>query len=293
MKIRSRGEKIFQVINVVFMLLMILITFYPLWYTLACSFSDARSLIKHIGPLILPIQPYTLQGYELTLSNASILISLKNSGFYVVVGTLLSLLLTIFAAFAISRKYFLPRNILMKAFLLTMFFQGGIIPLFFVVRWTGIYNTAWAMILPYLVHTYYLIILRTFFASIPDSLEEAARIDGANEMHVLFLIFIPLALPGIAVVMLYYAVGYWNSWYPALMFQPDRTLWPLQMILREVLVLNDTTAQGSASQMVEEAYYRELVKYCTVVVATVPILVVYPFLQRYFIKGVMIGAIKG
>ena len=165
--------------------------------------------------------------------------------------------------------------------------------MFFVVQDLHIYNTIWAQILPYMISTYNIIIIITFFRGIPDSLEESATIDGASDFVVFIRIFLPLSVPVIAVIALYYGVGYWNSWYPALVFIRDRSLYPMQMILREILIANQTTSAADALQMVEEAYNRELVKYCTIVVSTVPILVCYPFLQRYFVKGVMIGAIKG
>lgn len=290
---RSAGETLFDIFNITFILLLVVITVYPLLYTVFASFSDARALLKHEGALLYPLGPATLQGYRMTFSNPNILQGFSNTAAMVVSGTALGVVMTMMGAYVVTRKQFKPRGIMMKAILLTMFFSGGIIPTFFVVRGVGLYNNFWSMVVPSALNTYNLIILRTFFLGVPDSLEESARLDGANDLQVLFKIFLPISLPALAVITLYYAVDYWNSWYPALLYIRDRKVYPLQMFLRELLILNENVESASGKQMVTEAYTRELVKYCTVVVSTVPILVVYPFLQKYFVKGVMIGAIKG
>lgn len=292
-KKRTAGERLFDGFNITFILFLVAVTIYPLLYTVFASFSDARALLTHEGALLYPLGPVTLQGYFMTFSNPNILQGFVNTVGIVVSGTALGVLMTMLGAYVLTRKKFKPRGILMKAILLTMFFSGGIIPTFFVVRGVGLYNSYWSMVIPSALNTYNLIILRTFFMSIPDSLEESAVLDGANDIQVLFKIFLPLSLPALAVITLYYAVDYWNSWYPALLYIRERKLYPLQMFLRELLILNENVESASGKQMVSEVYTRELVKYCTVVVSTVPILIVYPFLQKYFVKGVMIGAIKG
>lgn len=290
---RKPGEVIADVIIVIAMLALMFITVYPLLYTLFASFSDAKSLLKLEGPLWWPLQPYTLRGYELTFQNAKLGMSVVNTLFYVIVGTLMGLVITGMAAFVLSRKNFMLKNIIMKLIMFTMFFSGGIIPLFFVVRGIGIYDTRWAFLLPWAMSAYNMIIMRTFFMGIPESLEESATLDGATDLQIFFKIYVPLSTAVIAVIAMYYGVAWWNSWYQSLVFQPTNTLWPLQMILREVLITNTKSATTDVTTMAEESYTRELVKYCTVVVSTVPILVIYPFLQRYFVKGVMIGAVKG
>jgi putative aldouronate transport system permease protein len=290
---KKTSEKVFDVINYLIMLLLIVITLYPFLYVVLSSVSDPGELLRHSGPLIKPLKPYTFDGYRYTLKKASILTSFRNSVMYVLLGTSLSLLATAFGAFAVTRRHFKLRKIMMGGIVVTMFVSGGLIPLFFVVKWTGIYDTIWAMFLPWMISSYNLIVLRTFFESIPLSLEESAMLDGANDLVVLMRIYLPLSAPALAVIALYYGVGIWNSWYPALVFMRTRTLYPLQMILREILILNKAVDSETSSQIVKESYTRELVKYCTIVVATAPILVVYPFLQRFFVKGVMIGAIKG
>ena len=290
---RKPTELIADVIIIIAMLALMFITVYPLLYTLFASFSDAKSLLKVEGPLWGPLQPYTLRGYELTFQNAKLGVSVLNTLFYVLVGTFMGLIITGMAAFVLSRKNFMLKNIIMKLIMFTMFFSGGIIPLFFVVRNIGIYDTRWAFLLPWAMSAYNMIIMRTFFLGIPESLEESATLDGATDLQIFFRIYVPLSTAVIAVIAMYYGVAWWNSWYQSLVFQPTSTLWPLQMILREVLITNTKSATTDVTSMAEESYTRELVKYCTVVVSTVPILVIYPFLQRYFVKGVMIGAVKG
>ncbi|HPF87164.1 MAG TPA: carbohydrate ABC transporter permease [Candidatus Limiplasma sp.] len=293
-KIRySFGERLFNICNILFILLLVGVTVYPLLYTLFASFSDARELLKHEGVLLSPLQPYTLQGYKMTFANPNILSGFVNTTLMVVSGTAIGVCMTMLGAYVVTRKKFKMRGLMMKAIIVTMFFNGGIIPTFFVVRNVGLYNSFWAMIIPTALNTYDLIILRTFFMSIPDSLEESALLDGANDLEILFHIFLPLSLPAIAVITLYYAVDYWNSWYPALLYIRDRKLYPLQMFLRELLIQNESVDTQSGKQLVSEVYTRELVKYCTVIVSTVPIMILYPFLQKYFVKGVMIGALKG
>ena len=290
---RKPTEIIADVIIIIAMLALMFITVYPLLYTLFASFSDAKSLLKVEGPLWGPLQPYTLRGYELTFQNAKLGVSVLNTLFYVLVGTFMGLIITGMAAFVLSRKNFMLKNIIMKLIMFTMFFSGGIIPLFFVVRNIGIYDTRWAFLLPWAMSAYNMIIMRTFFLGIPESLEESATLDGATDLQIFFRIYVPLSTAVIAVIAMYYGVAWWNSWSQSLVFQPTSTLWPLQMILREVLITNTKSATTDVTSMAEESYTRELVKYCTVVVSTVPILVIYPFLQRYFVKGVMIGAVKG
>ena len=290
---RKLSYKIANGVIMLVMVLLMLITVYPLYYTICASFSDARALLRNNDLLLKPLEPFTLDGYKAVFSNPSIVKSFGNTVFYVVVGTAISMALTIAGAFVVSRSYFLPRNVLMKGMLFTMFFGGGLIPWFFVVRDLGMYNTRWAIVIPAALSTYNLIIMRSFFTSIPSALEESALLDGANDFQVLTHIILPLSTPVLAVIGMYYAVGQWNGWYHSLIFHRTRELYPLQMILRELLILNEMTGSDSAADFVEEAFNRDLIKYCTIVVTTVPILIIYPFLQRYFVKGVMIGAIKG
>ena len=290
---RKPSSYITDAIIVIILLALMFITVYPLLYTVFASFSDAKQLLKLEGPMWWPLEPFTLRGYELTFQNAKLVPSIFNTLFYVIVGTLGGLVITGMAAFVLSRKNFMLKNIIMKLIMFTMFFSGGIIPLFFVVRQIGIYDTRWAFLLPWIMSAYNMIIMRTFFLGIPESLEESATLDGATDLQIFFKIYVPLSTAVIAVIAMYYGVAWWNSWYQSLVFQPSNSLWPLQMVLREVLITNTKSATTDVTSMAEESYTRELVKYCTVVVSTVPILIIYPFLQRYFVKGVMIGAVKG
>ena len=295
---KTRGEKITDVVIYLLMIVLCVVCIYPLLFTVFAAFSDAKKLMNRTGLLFAPLMPMTLEGFKLTFSNAKLVVSIGNTLIYVIGGTLLGLVITAMAAFVLSRKNFIPRGVIMKFITFTMFFNGGIIPLFFVVKNIGIYDTRWAFILPWAMSAYNMIIMRTFFMGIPDALEEAALLDGATDMQIFIKVYIPLSTAVIAVIAMYYGVGWWNSWYQSLILQPSNKLWPLQMILRETLISNQTVSAQSGqamdvTMMAEESYTRELVKYCTVVVATVPILVIYPFLQKYFVKGVMLGAVKG
>lgn len=293
-KYRTPANIIFDACNFLFMLFLLFITLYPIYHVVVASFSDSILLMSHKGPLTWILGNPTLEGYKKTFANKSLLTGFRNTLFYVVVGTSMQVILTSFAAFLLTRKNFMLKNFMMKMMIFTMFFSGGLIPLFFAIKNTHIYNTIWVSSIPYLISTYNVIIMRTFFMNLPDSLEEAAIIDGANDFQVFNKIILPLSKPVIAVIVLYCGVSQWNSWFPAAMFTRDRGLYPLQMILREILIQNESsTLTDSVVAAVEESYAKELVKYCTIVVSTVPILVVYPFLQKYFEKGVMIGAVKG
>lgn len=290
--LNSPGEKVFDVLNVLFMIAMLIVTVYPLYYVVMCSVSDPKLLLGHEGPLLTWLGDFTLGGYKRTLDNPNIVGGFINTLINLGIGTVLNMVLTIFAAFVLTRRHFYVRNVMMKLMTVTMFFNGGLIPLFLIVRSTGIYDTRWANFVPYLISTYNVIIMRSFFASLPESLEEAARIDGANDWQVLCHVILPLSKPVLAVIALYYGVGHWNSWYPSMIFIRDSDLHTLQYVLRGILISNDTSA-GAEGSVAEISMVAELVKYCTIVVSTVPIMLVYPFLTKYFEKGVMIGAIKG
>lgn len=292
----SPGEKAFDAFNVFLMILLIFITLYPLYYVVMASVSDPKRLLAHEGPLAWWLGGFTLEGYRLALNNPNIITGFLNTVFNLAVGTTLNMVLTIFAAYLLTRRHFYLRNVLMKLMIFTMFFNGGLIPLFFIVRGVGLYDTRWSDFVPYLISTYNVIIMRSFFASLPGELEEAARIDGANEWQVLLHVVLPLSKPVIAVIALYYAVGHWNSWFPSMVFKRNTKLYTLQYVLRGILITNSTSVSsgGDGALGVQEiSLSAELVKYCTIVISTLPIMCVYPFLTKYFEKGVMIGAIKG
>lgn len=291
---KSPGEKIFDIINVILLSLLIVICLYPFLFVLISSISDPKLLLNHRGILLRPIG-FTLKGYEMVFKNPNIWYSYKNTIFYVIVGTTLNILMTSSAAYVLSRKNFMFGTIIMKLITFTMFFGGGLIPFYLLVKNIGLLNTRLAIIIPYAVSVWNIIIMRTSFMGIPPSLVESAKIDGANDITILFRIILPVSKAILSVMTLFYAVGHWNSWFSAMIFLRDRSLFPLQLILREILISNDTSSMDTIKTLDSNQtfLYKELLKYCTVIVATVPILLIYPFLQKHFVKGVMIGSIKG
>ena len=295
MKIKQTPSRIvFLVFLYAFLTLMGLGFILPVWHVIMASFSDALELSTHSGLVLYPLGTPTLGGYKIVLSSPSILSGYANTAFYVIVGSAISMVLTIMGAYSLSRKSFKSRNIFMLILSFTMLFNGGMIPTYMVVKNLGLYNTRWAVIIPGAISVFNLIILRTSFQEVPVSLEESARLDGAGEWTIMFRIIVPLSKASIAVVLLYYAVGLWNSWFSAMIYLKDRDKYPLQLILREVLLLNDTGVMTSSADAVKNVQLeRKLVKYCCIIVSSLPIMCFYPFIQKYFTKGVMIGAVKG
>ncbi|MEC0171010.1 carbohydrate ABC transporter permease [Paenibacillus graminis] len=289
---RTAGERLFDGANVLLMIALIILTLYPLWHVLNASLSDSGRLMAHRGLLLFP-EGFNLDSYKLVLSNPSILSGYRNTLVIVVLGTALNLLFTILGAYTLSRKSFMLRNPIMLAIVFTMFFNGGIIPTYLLINNTlHMGNSLLALIVPGLVSSYNLIIMRTAFQEISESLLESARIDGAGEVRILWRIVVPLSMPVIAVMILFYGVAHWNSWFGAILYIRDRSLYPLQLVLREILIQNSTDSMTTSAAMGDKEAIGESVKYATVMVATLPILLIYPFLQKYFVKGVMIGAIK-
>lgn len=291
MKIKtSLSERIFDVFNVLFMLFMIVICIYPFIYVLFGSLSDAGELMKVKGVLLRPAG-FSLDGYKEVLKNKDIYTGFGNSVYYIVVATTLSICVSSLLAFTLSRPYLKYKGIIMKFLLVTMFFNGGLIPTFLVVKGIGLYNSRWAIILISLVSVYNVIVLKSSFDGIPASIEESARIDGAGSLTVLVRLIIPLSKAAIAVQVLFYGVSMWNSWFNPMIYLKDRTLFPLQLILREILIDNQQSMTGVG--MEDKAGFSDVIKYATVIVTVTPILCIYPFLQKHFVKGVMIGAVKG
>lgn len=291
---KSFGEKIFDAFNALFMIVLMVICLYPLLYVAFASVSNGTQLIAHSGLLLKPLG-WNIGSYKMVFENPMILQGYMNTIFIVVVGVLINLFMTSLGAYFLSRKGMYWKKPISLFIILTMYFGGGLIPFYLTIKGLHIDDSLWAVIIPYAINTYNMIIMRTSFEAIPESLEEAAKIDGANDMDVLFKVVLPLSMPVIAVMILYYGVYHWNSWFPAMMFIRKRELYPLQLILREILIENNTdNMMTSAGVNVEDYLTATLtVKYATTIVATVPILLVYPFLQKYFTKGVMIGAVKG
>lgn len=290
---RSPGEIIFDIGNAVFLGILTLIFLYPMWYVIMAAFSDPARFVSHTGLLWLP-EGFSLAGFKMVLRTGSIVTGYGNIILYVIAGTALNILLTSMGAYVLSRKKLYIRRFLSLAIVFTMYLSGGLIPFYLTVRNLGLYNTRLALILPVAVNTWNLIVMRTSMSQVPDSLEEAAKIDGANDFVILFRVILPVIKSTVAVMVLFYAVQHWNSWFNAMIFLQDRSKYPLQLFLREILLSGSMTdiAAGSTGEDVNNVLTINMLKYCTIVVSTLPILCIYPFLQKYFVKGVMIGSVK-
>ena len=288
----SRGERTFNVANLLLLTALMVVTAYPLIYVLLASVSDPSAIVAYRGAILKPLG-FTLDAYRLVLQNPMIAIGYRNTLFYVVAGTALNMTLTSLGAYALSRQNVMLRKPIMLLIIFTLFFNGGLIPTYLLVGQTlQMADTPWALIVPNAINTINLIILKTAFESVPVSLEEAARIDGANDFTILLRIVIPLSLPALAVVLLFYAVAHWNAYFYALVFIHSRDLYPLQLVLREILITSNVESMTTSVASGDTFQVAETIKYATIVVATLPVLLIYPFLQKYFVKGALIGAIK-
>ncbi len=288
----TSGERVFSAVNIIILTALLILFLYPVLYILFGSFSDPGKMMEHRGILFAPLG-FTLDAYKLVLKNPLILTSYANTLYYVIAGTAINVFLTTLGAYCLSRKKLLLKNFFMLLITFTMFFSGGLVPSYLLVKSLHLQDTRWVMLIPTAISAYNLIIMRTFFNGIPDSLEESAKIDGAGDFTVLFKILVPVAKPVIAVMVLFYGVGHWNEWFNASIYMTDRDLFPLQLILREILIQNSTDSMMTDVGGADKALIGESVKYATIVVATVPILFIYPFLQKYFQKGFMLGSVKG
>ena len=293
---RTTGDKTFALLNGILLFSLVILCVYPFLFVLFSSFSEPNRLMTHTGILVKPLG-FSLVGYKMVLRNPNILTGYANTIFYVIAGTAINLAFTILGAYCLSRNKLLWGKFMMFFVTFTMFFNGGLIPTYLLVKGLGIINNRLAILLPTAIWVWNLIIMRTSFKAIPDSLEESARIDGANDITILIRILLPVSTAVIAVMALFYSVGHWNSWFPAMIYLRDRSKYPLQLILREILIANDMTRMQATDisdpTLMGTTAARTLVQYCTIIVATLPILFVYPFAQKYFIKGVMIGSLKG
>ena len=288
---KTAGERTLHGLNITLLVILTLIFLYPMWHCLMASFSDPVSLIGYKGFIFKPMG-FSLRGYETVLRNSSILVGYENTMIYVVGGTALSMVLTVLGGYCLSRRQMMFKRFITLAIVLTMYVDFGLIPAFLNIRDLKLYDTRWAIILPVAINTYNLIVMRTAFAALPPSLEESAMIDGANDFIILVRIQLPLVKATIAVVLLFYAVGMWNSWYSAAIYLLDRKKFPLQLFLREILIANSNSTMAEPNSVDGVQFLDELIKYCSIIVSTVPILVVYPFVQKYFVTGVMIGSVK-
>ena len=286
------GERIFNILNIAFMVFIMMITLYPMLYVAFASFSTPGKFMMHYGPLWYPLD-FNLVSFRAVFRNPNIWNGYRNTIFIVVAGVAVNMLLTLLGGYLLSRRNWMFQRILALSVIFTMYFSGGLIPFYLTVRDLQLDNTLWSLIIPTAISTYNMIIMRTAFAAIPDSLEESAKLDGASHFVILTKIMVPLVVPTIAVLVLYYGVGHWNAWFNAMIFLRDRSKYPLQLILREILIQNSLNDMTLGAGMDDKEMIAETIKYAVIVVSTVPILCLYPFLQKYFVKGVMIGAVKG
>jgi putative aldouronate transport system permease protein len=289
------SDTMFDAVNWIYMIFTFLIFAWPIWFIIVASFSDPNQV--NSGNVWLWPVDFHLGGYKLVFENKDILIGYRNSIFYTVFGTLLNMVMTVCAAYPLSRMTFVPRKFLTVMFVFTMYFSGGMVPIFLQVRDLHLVNTPWAMIIPSAVSIFNVLLLRSFFMyGVPKSLEEAAQLDGASTLQVLLKVYLPLVKPTLAVLVLYYAVGHWNDYFSALLYVNDRKLLPLQYVLREILIAGKVDM--SVTGMNTEAVMQKLkiagtMKYSVIIVSTLPLMLVYPFIQKHFVKGIMIGAVKG
>lgn len=292
---RTPGRIVFNSFNYTLMIVLSISFFIPLWHVIAASLSDPRSLMAHSGLILYPLGKATVEGYRLVLSDPSILTGYANTLIYVAATTVLGTVLTITAGFVISRQNMKLKVPITAFILFTMMFSGGLIPTYMVVKWLGMTGHRASIIIPGVINAFFIIIMKAAFEQLPGSYEESAKLDGAGPIAILVKILVPLVKSTIAVVIMFTAVLQWNSWFPASIYiSTNRELWPLQLVMREILVQNDTSKIISGSVANDAAdLVKNLVKYCVVVVGTLPILCVYPFAQKYFVQGIQLGGVKG
>lgn len=290
----SGSDRVFTIVNYVILSIVLILVLYPLIYVVSASFSSSYAVLS--GKVWLwPVEP-SLDGYKAVFKNKNIVTGFQNTVFYTAVGTFINVIMTILAAYPTSRRDFRGRNFFMLLFVFTMMFSGGLIPTYFVVKDLHMINTVWAMLIPTALSVWNVIIMRTYFQiTIPNELLEASQLDGCNDFRFLLKIVLPLSGPIIAVIALFYAVGHWNQYFNAMIYLKDPQLYPMQLILRDILVQNEVKIDmlGDVKSAAARQGLRELLKYSLIVVSSVPLLLIYPFVQKFFVKGVMIGSIKG
>ncbi len=290
---KTKADRVTDVVLYGILTVFGLVTLFPFYYVIVMSMTPLKEIISSGGFVLLPKQ-WTLEAYRIIFSSPTIPQALKITVIVTVLGTTLSLLLTILAAYPLSKTYIPGRNGILLAIVFTMLFSGGLIPLYLVVNGLGLMNTIWALILPGLISTFNMLVMKTFFEHLPVELEEAARVDGCGDWRTLLQIVLPLSVPMLVTIGLFYGVANWNAYFGGIIYITDRGLYPLQVVLKNMI----QTPNIGSELVVQNAQSLnqlppETVKMATVVVATLPIIIVYPFLQKYFIKGMLIGAIKG
>jgi putative aldouronate transport system permease protein len=288
------GYSVFTAFNYIILTFVILVTAYPVYYVIIASFSNPASLMSNYGLMWVPKTPLTLQAYKMVLRHPQIVSGYRSTLFILFLGLVFNMILTCLGAYFLCLKNSMLRKPLSIVMIFTMYFSGGLVPMYLNVQSLGLMNSLWALIIPNAINTYNMLILRSAFAGVPDSLTEAAKLDGASHFQILTKIFLPLSGATLAVMVLYYGVGHWNAWFNASIFIQTPSKYPLQLVLRNILLLNQGAEfNAAAANDSMAALMAEIIKYALIVVSTAPILILYPFLQRFFTKGVMIGAIKG
>ena len=287
----SRGDKIFRFFNGLFLMLLALIVLYPVYFIVIASFSDPDAVLA--GKVVLWPVGINLEGYQKIMERTDVWQGYYNTIVYTLMTVVLSLLVTIPAGWALSRKTLPGKKFLMMYFIIPMFFGGGLIPFYNVMSSLGLINTIWAIVLPSILSVWNLFMTKTFFeSSIPGGLIEAAKIDGAGHFRTFISVVLPLAKAIMAVMALYYAVGQWNSYFNAMIFLQDESMYPLQLVLKEILIASESTVGGSGETILQQYRLANQLKYVSVIVSSLPVLMLYPFVQKYFAQGVMIGSLK-
>lgn len=286
------GDRIFDTINTIIMILLCIVTLYPMYFVIVASFTENTYLVSHPGAVFWPVG-FNVGSYKLAFSHPLLLSGYKNILIVLCASLPINIMLTLFCGYFLASKNVLFKGPILGIIMFTMFFSGGMIPAYLNVRDLGLYNSLWALIIPGAMSVYNSIICRTAIEAVPDSLTESAYIDGANDLVIVFRIILPLIMPTIAVLLLYYGVGHWNAWFNASIYLQDNTKLPIQNVLRSVLIANSNILNAAAAENDKVNEFAEAIKYAAIVLTTVPVLCIYPFLQRYFVKGVMIGAVKG
>lgn len=287
----SKQYKVFRVINFLIMVFVIILTLYPFLYVLAQSFSSEKYIMK--GMVSIFPRGFTTETYHVVMKEKDFWIEYKNTILYTVLGTIISLFLTSILAYALSKKRLKGRSFFLAAAMFTMFFGGGIIPNYVVVKALGMRNTIWAIVIPGAISTYNMIIMKTFFEGLPNELEEAASVDGLNTYGIIWKIVLPLSKPIMATMALFYAVAMWNSWFPAFLYLDNKKLFPVTLYIRNIIAGTQTTAENSGSNSEALSQVAATIKSASIILTVLPILCVYPFVQKYFVTGVMIGSVKG
>ncbi|WP_284140493.1 carbohydrate ABC transporter permease [Virgibacillus sp. LDC-1] len=293
----SLSDRAFDRVNFIFVLLVTLIIIYPLIFVISASISDPHAV--NSGEMWLWPVDITLDGFNRVFQNDAIWIGYRNTIVYTATGVLIHLFILLPSAYALSRKELMAKKVFLWFILFTMLFNGGLIPTYLVVKSLGMVNTMWAIVVPGVIGAWSVLVARTFFQqTIPDQLVEASKIDGASDFYLFVRVVLPLSMPIIAVMALFHAVALWNQYFNALIYLSDEKLFPLQLILRQILILNEVsadsaaTAAGAAQSFSDQIKTASLVKYAVIIVSALPLLIVYPFLQRFFVKGVLIGSVK-